>query len=157
MADPLSVIGLTGNIVQFVRFCGTLLNKSQEIYRSADRALVDYLELEALTIHLDKLMVGMMMELGSDTERQLENLCQQCSSTAQGLLQAVKELNIGGKNKRWKSFRQALSTICSSDRIQSMSSRLEAFRRQIDMPLIVLLWCVFFPLIFDKNTCSPRN
>ncbi|KAF2869034.1 hypothetical protein BDV95DRAFT_609281 [Massariosphaeria phaeospora] len=142
MADPLTAIGLAGNIVQFVAFCGTLLSKTQELYKSADGALVEYLELEAITTHLDRLTVGMMRagpQARSEPERQLEDLCRQCRTTAQELLQAVNKLKVDGKSKKWKSFRQALNTIWSSDRIHSISSRLDALRGQIDTTLIVLL------------------
>ena len=86
MANSLTAIGLAGNIVQFVSFCGVLLNTSQEIYKSADGALVEYLELEDITTHLDRLTVGMIRGPGppadSETVRQPKDLCHQCSSTA---------------------------------------------------------------------------
>lgn len=142
MADPLTAVGLAGNIVQFVSFCGDLISRGQEIYRSADGALVEHLELEAITTHLDRLVIG-MMRLGlpaeTESEKQLEDLCRQCRAAAQELLQAVRNLKVDGKSKKWKSFRQALNSIWSSDRIHSLSARLEAFRRQIDTTLIVLL------------------
>ena len=46
--DPLSALSVAGNIIQFVDFSSKLIAKSHKLYSSADGALVENLELEAI-------------------------------------------------------------------------------------------------------------
>ncbi|KAF2470006.1 uncharacterized protein BDR25DRAFT_35993 [Lindgomyces ingoldianus] len=143
MAEALIAVGLAGNIVQFISFWGTLMSKSEEIYKSTNGALVEHLELEAITTHLDRLVTAMAMRTGppaeTESEKQLQDLCRQCRDRAEELLRAVTKLKVNGKSKKWRSFRQALNSVWSSDRINFLSARLEAFRRQVDTTLLVVL------------------
>jgi len=47
--ETLTIIGLVGNIVQFVDFSGKLISKSTEIYRSSEGALAENIDTEKAT------------------------------------------------------------------------------------------------------------
>lgn len=53
--DPLTIIGLVGNIVQLVDFSGKLISKSTELYQSSEGALAENIYTETVTNHLDLL------------------------------------------------------------------------------------------------------
>ena len=50
--EPLTIIRLVGNIVQFVDFSGKLISKSTELYRSGEGALAENIDTETATTHL---------------------------------------------------------------------------------------------------------
>jgi hypothetical protein len=50
--ETLAIIGLVGNIVQFVVFSGKLISKSTELYRSSEGALAEHIDIETVTSHL---------------------------------------------------------------------------------------------------------
>lgn len=55
MLDPLTALGVAGNIVQFVDFTVKLMSKSHELYKSTDGALVGNKDLEAIAANLNRL------------------------------------------------------------------------------------------------------
>ncbi|EHK42170.1 hypothetical protein TRIATDRAFT_146839, partial [Trichoderma atroviride IMI 206040] len=138
MADPLSALGLASNIVQFISFGSTLLSKGLEIHKSADGALVKYSELEAITMNLEELSrgLGRRYEPTTQTSQQLQNLCQGCRTVITELLEALQNLKADSKHSRWNSFRQALASVWSQDKIQGLLGRLDTYRQQIDITLL---------------------
>jgi hypothetical protein len=53
--DPLTAVGLAGNIVQFVDFTGKLISATQKLYVSESGANAENLELEGLAQNLQQL------------------------------------------------------------------------------------------------------
>jgi hypothetical protein len=79
MLDPLTALGLASSIVQLVTFMGDLLSKSRAYYNSVDGSLIEQLELEAITVNLQKLSGDLIVPTGesltvTQTERQLSEL-----------------------------------------------------------------------------------
>src|SRR5438046_1375051 len=50
--ETLAVIGLIGNIVQFIDFSGKLISNSSQLYKSSKGALPDNIDTETATNHL---------------------------------------------------------------------------------------------------------
>jgi Fibronectin type III-like domain len=50
--ETLAIVGLIGNVVQFVDFSGKLIAKSTELYRSSEGALAENIDVETATNHL---------------------------------------------------------------------------------------------------------
>ena len=48
MLDPLTALGLAGNIVQFVGFSSKIIGKARDIYKSADGSLLENLDAETV-------------------------------------------------------------------------------------------------------------
>lgn len=145
----LAVLGIASNIIQLISFMSDLVSKGHEIYKSADSELVEHLELEAITNNLQTLNGRLILEPKIDskgnkqplskTERQLKELCDGCNAVSRDLLTALLDLKAEGKNKRWNSFRQALSSVWNQEKIQNLSQRLERYRGAIDTILLQLL------------------
>jgi hypothetical protein len=56
MLDPFTTLSLVGNLIQFIDFSSKLVTKGREIYRSADGALRENLEVEVVTADFSKVV-----------------------------------------------------------------------------------------------------
>lgn len=96
--DPLTAIGLVGNIVQFVDFSSNIISKSRQLYQSADGALTENIDTETVTKDLielnTKLQAGGSPTAGTSP---LEILSRSCSDVADELLTALGKLKVDGK------------------------------------------------------------
>ena len=145
--DPLTALGIASNAAQLAEFSSRLISRGHQIYKSADGALTENLELEAITNGLLKLNYTLSNSLEanelrrslSDDERGLRTICEGCEGVAIELINALRNLKVGGKNRKWKSFRQALKTIRSTDEIDDLTRRLEGYRKQLDTHILVSL------------------
>lgn len=163
MADPLTALGIAGNVVQFISFAGELIDRTQEIANSHDGALVKHTELETITTSIlafndlitytsiryrkekgkpqkDSLSPQELHEENLiELDEQLSLLCADCNSLAQQLLAAIADLKRQGSFKQWNTFRQALRSVWKEDKIADLSQRLDAYRTQIGMIAIASL------------------
>jgi hypothetical protein len=144
MLDPLTALGLASNIVQLIQFTSDLVAKGRDIYQSPDGALVENLELEAITKSLQELSLELALPGGAllhltKVERQLQQLCGGCRKVTDDLLVVIQKLKTQSPRKKWNSFRQALSSLWGEDEIQALSIRLERYRRQIDTTWLLSL------------------
>ena len=168
MLDPLTALGVASNIIQLVQFTSDLVSKSREYYDSADGALVEQLELEAITKSLQELSKDLIVPTGGwpnaattkqqlselsnefdgdlavvskamETEKQLSELCRGCREVSKELLIIIQGLKSKGTRTKWKSFRQALKSVLEEDKIKALEARLDRYRRQIDTTLLISL------------------
>lgn len=139
----LAALGLASNVISFISFAGDLISKGHEIYNSADGSLIENLALETVTRSLQDLSSG--LSLGRDkatgrltnTEKQLQELCDECRGISKQLLGVIGQLKAKGSHQIWTSFRQALSSAWKKSEIEELESRLERYRRQLDTTLLV--------------------
>lgn len=139
--DPTSAIGLAASIVQLTCFAGDLLSKTREIKDSADGALVENQELEAVTSSLQELSRDLSAGSRNLTkaDKQLKALCDGCQSATDDLLDVVQKLRTSSSHKGWESFRQAVLTVWKEKQVRSLTERLERYRGQINLALLVTL------------------
>jgi hypothetical protein len=145
--DPLSALSVAGNVVQFTEFTINLLSKSRKIFKSEEGALIENLELEAVTRNLAELSGRIRETFPSQTQEQmltyddvsLKNLCDSCISTAEELLAVLRKLRLQGRHEKWTSFRNALKTMLSENELNDLSRKLERYRRQLDTQLLASL------------------
>ncbi|KAI1302748.1 hypothetical protein F5Y03DRAFT_360885 [Xylaria venustula] len=135
--DPLTTIGLLSNIVQFIDFAARLLSKSRELYKSADGYLIETTELVKVTEHTSHLNKKLADDLGSAAPRQLTAIIEGCQNVSGELLSALGQLKVQGRMDRCKTIRQALKTVLSKKRVQELESRLDRFRREINLHITV--------------------
>jgi hypothetical protein len=136
--DPLTVIGLVGNIVQFVDFTSKLLSKAGEVYRSADGALVENTDLEIVANDLISLCSprNPNTTIPSDNPA-LDALWSKCEEVGKELLEALAKLKIQGQKTKWKSFRKALKSVWSKEEIEALLKRLSSFRDELNLRILV--------------------
>jgi hypothetical protein len=114
MLDPLTALGLAGNIVQFVDFTIRLLEDAQKIQKSAHGTLQENLDVETVAKTIRTLQKKLRLQGGHSmiddgkAENSLEQLCSGCDETAEELLEVLGKLKIQGNKSPWKSMRHAI-------------------------------------------------
>jgi hypothetical protein len=145
--DPLSALGLAGNIVQFIDFGSKLVCKGRQIYKSSDGALDRHVDLEAITN--DLVLLSAQIEPSkyrnqesdhqSKEEAVLLKLTTACNDVALTLLTALNSIKVTGRHRRWKSVRQALKSQWNTENIEELSRRLSGFREELILHVTVSL------------------
>lgn len=137
--ETLAIIGLVGNIVQFVDFSGKLISKSAELYRSSEGALAENSDIETAVNHL-VLLTNKLKDADAATttgDSALQSLCKSCGTTADQLLAVLDKVKVKGKQDKWKSIRKALRSVWSKEEIEELGRRLERFREELNLHVTV--------------------
>lgn len=151
MIDPLTAIGLAGNVVQFVDFGARLISTGRELYQSEIGALINNLEIEAIALHLTGI-VGHLAKTSSQTKGPREaaqsltasgmsliRLAELCEEIARDLIMTLGRIKKQNSGRVWGSVRQALSSIWSHDKIDGLLKRLVQMRDEIALHLLTYL------------------
>ncbi|KAF2185377.1 TPR-like protein [Zopfia rhizophila CBS 207.26] len=137
--ETLAIIGLIGNVVQFIDFSGKLIAKSTELYQSIEGALAENIDAETATNHL-VLLNNKIKDAATTTttsDDALKRLCESCKSTADELLTALEKVKVSGKKERRKSIRKALRSVWSKEKIREVEGRLARFREELNLHVTV--------------------
>jgi hypothetical protein len=150
MLDPLTAIGLVGNIVQFVDFGCKIVSKTTETYRSADGLLKENADLELVTN--DLISINTILTTSSavaTADPALDKLCTGCIEVSTELLAALAKVKAGKDPTKWRSVRKALRSVWSKDKISDLEARLGGFRDEVNLRIVVSLRYVY--------VCSTRS
>ena len=95
--DTLAIVGLIGNVVQFIDFSGKLIANSTELYRSSKGALAQNIDAETAMNHLVLLNNKLKDAATIASDSALKRLCELCKSIADELLIALNKVKVNGK------------------------------------------------------------
>lgn len=144
--DPLSALSVASSVVQFVDFANKLVSGSYEIYQSATGEAERSYELRTITNRLVRLNKTLEKSLSDPpgqqllpSEKDLLPLCRKCTEVAKKLLDALNKLTVQSRVRVWSSFCQALRMVWSQGDIDELQKRLDAFKQQVSMHLLVSL------------------
>jgi hypothetical protein len=157
--EALAAVSIAGNIVQFVEFGLRVLCKTREIYRSTDDCLAENQDLEIVTNDLVILQRKLQASRNStnnpdsmpEHDKDLESLNHACAELAGNLLEKLNMAKAQGRFRRWKSLRQAVKSVWSKSEVDAMARRLESFRSQLQMRILISLKCAN---LHSVSTCS---
>jgi hypothetical protein len=135
--DPLSAVGLAGNIIQFVEFACKLLFRSCEIYNSSSGLSEEALSTIAITRHLQELCLQLSGNSGSRVQEDetLRDLARRCKAVADKLLSATETLKAKEPRSKWESFYKSLEAIWKKDQIEALQNQLRDCRAQLMLHL----------------------
>jgi hypothetical protein len=149
--DPFSALDIAAAVAQLVQFGGSLVSKSQQLYRHG--ALLDHIECGNATRRLVELTNGVrsswreLERLGdlSPDAKALETICCVCVKLSGELLSRLEKVRLDEKStsRKWKSFRQALKTVCMKDGVDSLARRIADCREELNSHLIVSIRYIF--------------
>lgn len=149
--EALAIIGLAGNILQFVDFSTKLISKSNELYKSAEGALADHHDIEATTDDLVLMNQKVMNGASSSSDNSLKALCESCNRVAGELLTALEKLKVKGRATKWLSIRKALRSLWSKEKLDDLERRLGRLRNELVLHIAGDLSCVFPPISLSKD------
>ena len=140
--DPLTVLGLVGNIVQFIDFSFKLIEGARSIQKSAkgatgeDESLDDILEeLTALTSKLTQPGFDSPQSEDEATLYRLAKNCQDLSDEIRDVLKGCRATD--PKSKRQRALAVAKSAFHGSKK-RELKKRLDDCRSQLEMQLVYL-------------------
>jgi hypothetical protein len=149
MAESILFFGIAANVVQFVDFSSKVLSASYKLYKDEYglNGLEETRELEVITKSLHKIIEGLESSLqqedlkqkATQNELDLRELAKHCREIAEELLAAVGKLKVKGKPGKWNSFRAALKTLWDEDKIEAIQKRLDRFRQELVVHILVSL------------------
>ena len=148
--DPLSGLSVASNIIQFIEFGTKIVSKSYKIYRSVDGTLEENSDLEVVTSDL-LVLQSKLQHIPQSSQSQpilindtaaFKRLSDACADLAGKLLQKMNAVKAQGRFRKWKSLRQALKSVWSKDGIQEIAGRLQGYRDELSLRLLVTLKCV---------------
>jgi hypothetical protein len=157
--ETLAIIGLVGNIVQFVDYSGKLISKSTELYRSSEGALAENIDTETATNHLVLLNSKLQNSAATTGDSTLESLCKSCSTAADQLLAALDKVKVKGKQDKWKSIRKALQSVWSKKEIEELERRLARLKEELNLHVVVGLRYIRMLVVIDcaNYTCTTES
>jgi hypothetical protein len=138
----LAVLGLAGNIVQFVDFGIRLFRELKELYKSAEGAKAEHLALEAKTTDLKYLAQKLQQTVGPATQDDiaLGKLAAGCEKLACELLGVLDKLKVKKEQtQKLASFQQVLIFVLKEKHVRALENRLEKYREQLANRLIYIL------------------
>lgn len=140
--DPVTALGIAGTIVQFIDFGIRVVSKGNQIYRSGDGTSADRHDLALVTNDLLVLQTRLARETdchATEDDLELRKLSNAANELATKLLEKLNMVKAQGRFRRWKSFRQALKSVCSQKDIDDMATRLGTLRDELQMRTMVSL------------------
>lgn len=144
--EALAIIGLVGNIVQFVDFSSKLISTSTQIYGSAEGALAENVDIEAVTNDLVLLSNNLKDAASNPRDEALKSLCESCHTVAEQLLAALDKVKAKGKRQKLDSIRKAVRSVWNKEHIEGLERRLARFREELNLRVVVDLRCVLVVL-----------
>jgi len=141
--DPLTVVSLVGNIVQFVDFSGKLLSNAVELYRSPVGTLAAHHELELVTNDLQALISKLRQSFHSgdgppseenvSRRRSFEILCDEAVKVAEQIVNRLEKLKVkDGKLRKWHSLQNAVDTAWSRKEIVDLKNQLQGLKDALE-------------------------
>jgi len=140
-----AALALAGNIVQFIEFSVKLFREGKKTYESSQGSTNEQLELEAVTIDIEHLAHELQrtsFQPGriSKEEEALWSLASECEKLARNLLVNINKVKVkDGHNRKWQSFKQALSRIMKEKDIRELEERLTRLQNQLGKRLLFIL------------------
>jgi flagellar motility protein MotE (MotC chaperone) len=140
---------VAANMVQFIVYGINIVSKGNQLYKSTDGALIENVELQEATIRLQQLSrnfdksldQSLSQGLRAQNDESIQKICDECKAVSKELVEKLERLKVpeGHPHKKWKSFRQALKSIWTKERIEDIAQRLSQLRIELDSHVLVSL------------------
>jgi hypothetical protein len=144
--DPLTALSVAASVVQFVDYGTKLLSKGRELYKSANGALSENIELEEASSRLKLLSSDLQTSLRgggqgpvNEQDQALETICNGCIEVSEDLTARLKKLMLQSdqKHRVWESFKLTLKTVLSKEKIEETALKLAKLRSELDTHVIL--------------------
>jgi len=146
--DPLSSLSIASSLVQLIDFAARLVSGTYRIHTTASGERGSNSDVKFITDNLqelnndicDSLSTSMALAPGASLRHsEIIVLCSQCDEVAKQLISVLVKLDAKKGQGVWRSARQALLTLLSHDQLGRLQRRLDTFRQQISMHILISL------------------
>ncbi|KAF2228710.1 hypothetical protein EV356DRAFT_537856 [Viridothelium virens] len=140
--DPLSAMGVAGNIIAFVEFTSKLVSKAYEIYLSTARMTDEHADLANVIEDVHAVTRRLGSSAGpavTDDEAALINLVNKCRKLSEDLIRALERLQTKKPMSKSESFHVAWRAMREKGNLESLEKRIGRYRRQILDRIVVMM------------------
>jgi hypothetical protein len=147
--DPVSAFSLAGTILQFIDSGSKFIGIAWRFYRRSPGSSDELSELAVLTQHLTDVLGSLKSSASSHNESggnhsAISDLADDCKATGNQLLALLTKLlklpsDKDKKPRKRDAVKVAFRTLWGEDDIRSLQSRLDGFRAQFNVSLLVSL------------------
>jgi ankyrin repeat protein len=149
MLDPLTALGLAGNLIQVIQFSYDIVSEGNKIYHDASGVLTQNKAIEEVSSDLANLTETLKTKQEEwraahgrtaldPEELRLRNLCDRCVEVAFELQIQLNKLKAKeGRGKRLKSFKIALIAVWRKDEVEELERRLERYQKELDTRVLI--------------------
>ena len=138
--DPITALGIAGNVVQFIDFGLKAVSKAREIHASSTGSLVENVNLTLLAEDIAAVTAKLSISTGAGVESgngSLDDICKRCVEAATELLGALKGMHSSGEKSKWRSARQAVKAMWGRAKVEELRRKLEMWRDEIQFHVLV--------------------
>jgi uncharacterized protein Yka (UPF0111/DUF47 family) len=151
MAEALLAFGVAANVVQFIDFTTKVLSTTYRIGQEGNKNLGENRMIQMVNDDLLKSVKNLNKSLKlqeshtlTENEGELMQLAERCKDIASELFSALDSLkshreHYGRKREKWQNFRIALKTVWKEEHIRRLEGRVDAFRGQLTMRILISL------------------
>ena len=139
MAEVIAFFGLAANVMQFLEFGSKIVSvnhRAGQQYLALDIIATD---LERVTHDLEVSIQAKPSDDASQSDLMLQQLATQCRDVCLELLQVLNKLQVHDGRGKWKSFYKALASVWSERQINGLHKKLDSFRQQLILHLLMAL------------------
>lgn len=149
MLDPLTALGLAGNLIQVIQFSYDIVSEGNKIHndsgtvlsqnKTAEEVATDLSELtQNLKVKQEEWRVAHGCAALEPDETRLRKLCDRCVEVAFELQIQLNKLKAkDGRANRLKSYKQALISVWRKDAIEEIADRLKRYQQELDTRVLL--------------------
>ena len=145
--EALAALGLASAVVTFVDFALEITSKGKEYHKSVDGILIEHVELQSIADRFKDLSINIKQSLSdlprakalSNNEKALKVVAERCQNVSLELREALEKLQIPGAHRKYKSFRQALKTHWTKNKIEDRQKKLRLAKEDLAVHFLVIV------------------
>ena len=151
MAEAIAALSLASNILQVIDFGSKFASTAWKIYKAAHHSLESLDEVKSLRVindNLSDVLRDIRTQSGgadpaSGSNQGIVNLAKECATLAEELLQSLNKLGLGNTARKRDALRAAFKLTWKEKEIVTLQARLNDFRSQLTLGLLVSMRSVF--------------
>lgn len=153
--DPVTAFGLAGAILQFVNSGSKFISLIWRVYRTGNDSSDDISELHLITNDLQQTLQHLSPSEEALTDRDavtvgILRLAEDCQKIATELLSSLTKLQLPDVPRKRDALKRAFQVRWNEGEVRSLQGRLDAFRNQLVLHLLVSLRYV---ILFSCSSC----
>ncbi|CAL5875049.1 uncharacterized protein PFLUO_LOCUS9352 [Penicillium psychrofluorescens] len=138
--DPLTAIGLAGNIISFIDFSYKVIAGVNKVLDSSSGMTPEVAQFSALVEDLNGITQSLVSDVAARTEneKQLCILATNCHVLSGEIFQMLRSLKVGDKRSKWQGMMVKMKSMRKEKDIEAIERRLNTYQSEILIRLHVM-------------------